>query len=114
MRTIDVESCRTRLEAELREVVSRVAAVETELGALAEELDVELMDRAQEERLVTLLAALDEQERREAEEINAALERLAAGVYGICEACGQPIDVERLEALPSARRCAACQEREEG
>ena len=42
---------------------------------------------------------------REAEE---ALERLAAGTYGTCEVCHAPISVERLEAIPHAKRCVAC------
>ena len=34
------------------------------------------------------------------EQINAALERLDAGTYGICTNCGRQIDPRRLEALP--------------
>ena len=33
----------------------------------------------------------------------------AKGVYGLCEDCGKEIGAERLEALPSATRCIACQ-----
>jgi len=36
-------------------------------------------------------------------EVNAALERITKGTYGICERTGKPIDHERLEANPSAR-----------
>ena len=41
-------------------------------------------------------------------EIRAARERVAAGVYGVCEVCGGPIADARLEARPTARRCIAC------
>jgi RNA polymerase-binding transcription factor DksA len=41
----------------------------------------------------------------ELSEIEAALERLNEGKYGLCQACGQPISEERLEALPAARYC---------
>ncbi|MFO7274772.1 MAG: TraR/DksA C4-type zinc finger protein, partial [Bacillota bacterium] len=37
---------------------------------------------------------------RRIHEIDDALERMAAGTYGICEECGQPIDPERLKAFP--------------
>lgn len=37
-------------------------------------------------------------------EVDAALERLASGTYGIDEVTGEPIDPARLEALPTARR----------
>ncbi len=36
-------------------------------------------------------------------EVNAALDRIAKGTYGMCEKCGKPIEKERLEANPSAR-----------
>ena len=37
--------------------------------------------------------------------IEHALTRLGEGSYGICEVCGQPIPVARLEALPYATLC---------
>lgn len=40
-------------------------------------------------------------------EILAARGRLSAGTFGRCESCGQNIDVERLRAVPWARRCAS-------
>jgi RNA polymerase-binding protein DksA len=45
--------------------------------------------------------------------IDRALERLEEGQYEICENCGNAIPVERLEAIPYATRCAACQNRAE-
>ena len=46
-------------------------------------------------------------ERVEAElsEVEHALTRLDDGSYGKCEACGQAIDDDRLQALPAARFC---------
>jgi RNA polymerase-binding protein DksA len=46
-------------------------------------------------------------------EINEALRRLYRGEYGICESCGNPIAKARLEAVPQARLCRDCKEREE-
>ncbi len=40
-------------------------------------------------------------------EVERALAKLDDGTYGICEACGQPIDEARLEAKPAARYCIA-------
>jgi RNA polymerase-binding transcription factor DksA len=39
--------------------------------------------------------------------VDRALEKIAAGVYGICEVSGHDIEVERLEANPAARTCIA-------
>jgi DnaK suppressor protein len=42
-------------------------------------------------------------------EIDAALQRLVDGSYGICERCAEPIPWERLEVLPMTRLCTPCQ-----
>lgn len=46
----------------------------------------------------------------EIRDIEAALQRLASGTYGICVRCGNSIDRERLNAYPTAKRCLPCQE----
>lgn len=43
-------------------------------------------------------------------ELEAALKRLAGGDFGICEHCREPISPKRLDALPWARFCVACQD----
>lgn len=44
-------------------------------------------------------------------QIDDALRRIEAGVYGSCEGCGQPIEAARLEALPYATLCLDCKRR---
>ena len=39
------------------------------------------------------------------DEIDRATAKLDDGSYGACEACGQPIGNDRLEAFPAARFC---------
>jgi DnaK suppressor protein len=46
---------------------------------------------------------------REREQAERARDRRAQGTYGLCEDCGGKIGEERLEALPDATRCLACQ-----
>ena len=41
--------------------------------------------------------------------IDEALERIENGTYGLCQRCGRPIPVERLEARPWARLDIDCQ-----
>jgi RNA polymerase-binding protein DksA len=45
--------------------------------------------------------------------IDEALQRINEGTYGICQNCGKPIGLERLEALPYARLCIDCKRLEE-
>lgn len=45
----------------------------------------------------------------ELEQVRAALRRIEAGTYGECIDCGDPIDLRRLDAMPTAAYCAPCQ-----
>jgi DnaK suppressor protein len=44
-------------------------------------------------------------------EIDAALQRLAAGQYGLCTECGDEIPPARLQLAPQATRCVGCESR---
>lgn len=39
-------------------------------------------------------------------EIDAALEKIEKGTYGVCTECGREIEEERLKAFPAAATCA--------
>jgi RNA polymerase-binding transcription factor DksA len=42
------------------------------------------------------------------DDVNAALERIAAGDFGQCESCGGVISEERLKAIPYTPYCVRC------
>lgn len=42
--------------------------------------------------------------------IDAALEKIKNGTYGMCEECGREISLERLEAVPYTAVCRECKE----
>jgi DnaK suppressor protein len=46
--------------------------------------------------------------RHQLAETDAALGRVEAGTYGVCEVCGRPVPAARLEARPVARTCVGC------
>jgi DnaK suppressor protein len=46
---------------------------------------------------------------QEIDDLNAALDRIQAGAYGVCIDCDSEIDFERLSAYPTAKRCISCQ-----
>lgn len=41
-------------------------------------------------------------------EVDRALDRLDSGTYGRCTNCSEPIDAERLAAMPAAPHCIRC------
>jgi len=57
-----------------------------------------------------LLMSLSENERAKLIEVDEALDRIKDGTFGICEECGEPIALKRLEVIPNARYCIQCME----
>ena len=56
---------------------------------------------------------LIENEEEELREIDAALERLEKGTFGLCDRCKQPIPRSRLKIIPYAKLCIECKRGEE-
>jgi RNA polymerase-binding protein DksA len=112
MDPMTLDTYRQRLLAQQQQLVRRIFALEADLQS-ARTREIEYGDRAQAEMPEEMLDKLDEQSRREWDEIQAALARMEAGTYGRCETCGHAIPPARLEALPTARRCVPCQEQAE-
>ncbi len=57
--------------------------------------------------------ALEMNLRRQLQMTEDALRRMDDGTYGICSNCGEPIPLERLEALPQAILCIRCKRKQE-
>lgn len=57
---------------------------------------------------------LVESEVKELQLIEEALEKIEKGTFGLCENCRRPISPARLKAMPHARLCISCKQREEG
>jgi RNA polymerase-binding transcription factor DksA len=72
------------------------------------------LDRAAYESRIALLDRLCDWYTQEGAEIDEALDRIAGNQYGLCVACHEAIDSQRLESFPQVAFCAACQEAREG
>lgn len=44
------------------------------------------------------------------QQVEIAIQRYESGSYGVCEHCGQEIDIARLEAIPYTPFCLRCAE----
>ena len=53
-------------------------------------------------------------ELEEFSDVQDALQRISQGTFGECLDCGGEIQVNRLTAYPTAKRCLRCQRRHEG
>ncbi|MCU1558430.1 MAG: DnaK suppressor protein [Microbacteriaceae bacterium] len=54
------------------------------------------------------IQGLEENISRQRLAIDAALQRIDDGSYGICVRCGKPVGIERLEARPASELCIVC------
>ena len=109
--SIDVDRFRVELEGERERIRAALASVNhtesltEETGDLATGPGDHLADNATDTYMRELDEGLEENAERLLTEIEEALGRIADGTYGICAACGRPIDAERLEAVPYATLC---------
>jgi RNA polymerase-binding transcription factor DksA len=98
----------------LRDRLTRAHAEHTrEAVTPAEMLGVDVADTAQEQLDRDLLWAELGTEDDRLFEIDCALQRIRAGVYGFCEETGHVIPPERLRAVPWTRYCRAVAEQRE-
>lgn len=108
-----VEKFRQRLLAKRRELLSGVqgSAVKS-LESTSEEIQ-DIADQASSAYTKEFLLSIGDTERRMLKQVDEALHKIRQETYGLCESCGEMISERRLEALPFARLCIACQEEEE-
>ncbi len=73
----------------------------------------DIADKAASSYTKEFLFSLSNTEREQLQMVDDALLRIEARRYGVCVTCEEPMNLKRLEAVPWARLCIACQEREE-
>ena len=98
----DFSAAKATLEARRAELRARIDAAEAELDRPG---DPNIEDQATDRQGDEAIEAVEAAALQEIGKIDAALARIAAGVYGRCVACGEPISKERLAAIPHAAAC---------
>jgi RNA polymerase-binding protein DksA len=118
--TIDTSRFREALLEERGRVMAAIENLHNDHpGSISDETgedavyDNHLADTATETYDRELDYTLEENSEHVLADINAALERIEAGTYGICTNCGKQIAEERLEARPWATLCIECQRERE-
>ena len=94
-----------KLEAERMQVLNELEHLrrlaQTEIDPDVGEGDPKLVER-------DLTMSLIRMQEQKLADILQGLSGLREGTYGTCEHCGQPIDPQRLEALPETTLCINC------
>jgi len=102
------------LESERVETSARLAGLVRQLEAIIESSALSVSDDEHDPEGATVgferaqVAALVSEARRHLDAVDHACERLLAGTYGICEVCGRPIGIDRINAVIVARTCVGC------
>jgi RNA polymerase-binding transcription factor DksA len=111
---VDVDAVRGRLEQERREATCRLAALSGDYASVVEASRDSNADDEHDPEGATIafersqIGALVDQVRERLQEVEAALQRLDEGSYGVCVRCGAAIAEGRLEARPTALLCVRC------
>jgi DnaK suppressor protein len=102
---------RARLEKERRSLLGDIDTLNIENQTQPDDYGVgnHLADDASDVVSRDLNLALRSNSQDLLTQVEAALRRLDEGTYGVCARCGNPINPERLEALPYATYCITCQ-----
>ena len=111
MGSVDLPHFRRLLLEKLGELSSALGEAQSRVPA-AGGLEGDLIEQANADEEAELQIQLHRTDGRLARAIEEALARIRQGTYGVCEVCKQPISKARLEAVPWARHCRECKERE--
>ena len=111
--TIDTEHFRKELLEHRERMLGTIKHHEIGSSSLTEETgelmsssaDNHLADTASETYEREFDEGLEDDARDQLRQVDEALARIEAGVYGTCSVCGKEIPVERLEALPWTTLC---------
>ncbi|MCP2340105.1 TraR/DksA family transcriptional regulator [Actinomadura rupiterrae] len=107
MDTVDTVTARARLEEQRAGLDRSIEILTGERPATESSVADAGAWLTDADRVEAALASL----RAQRAAVQAALDRIAEGGYGLCVTCGKPVPPGRLEARPEAARCVSCQSR---
>ncbi len=102
---IPTSARRVQLEARYADLKTRIEAIDDELDS---HQSTDWEELAVEREADEVLEGIGVSAQHEMRQIEAALERMDAGEYGVCVRCGDAISEERLDVLPYTPFCRNC------
>jgi len=103
---------RSRLESEQKRLTEELKQLKAGVRPVEERREGSPFGKREEEATESLelekRLALEKQIRDHLVAVEHTLHKFENGTYGLCDSCGQPIDPDRLEALPQASLCVNC------
>ncbi len=108
-----LEYYRKKLLAKRDELLRNIARTEEEGRAADDDPTVDLADKAANSYTKEFLFGQTNHDRATLQLIEEALKRIRESKFGLCANCEEEVQQKRLEAVPWARHCIDCQEKQE-
>ena len=102
---MDIDTRKQQITARINELTAHMQKLSDDLD---QPLPADLEDQAIDLEDDEVLSGLGRANLQEVRLLNAALNRIADGSYGICLNCGDDISAARLDAVPYAVLCRTC------
>lgn len=102
------EEARERLQQLRREVLAEVQENYAASRELGQDRVPDIGDMSMNTYSRDVLLNLSETQRQKIRDIDAALDRLDSGEYGVCARCEEEIPPRRMEVRPFSRYCVDC------
>jgi DnaK suppressor protein len=112
MKQSDIQYFRNVLEKMLEEIQEKGQSTIDDMSGSAQ-VYADPADRASQESDQFFTLRLRDRDRKLISKVNAALERIEDGTYGVCEECGEEISIPRLKARPVTTLCIHCKSQQE-
>lgn len=110
-RKAKIEEIRRKLQKQKEAILSEAEAA---MSAMPEQtIFPDLGDQASVECDMSFMLRLRGREQRLLKKIDEALSRIEEGTFGICDVCGEEIDINRLLARPVTTMCIHCKTEQE-
>lgn len=107
------EIYKKRLLAKQEELLRSVSQSEQDGRQADEEATQDIADKAANSYTKEFLFHRSDESRRTLQLVNEALERVKNGTYGECISCHEEVQAKRLDAVPWARHCLECQDKQD-
>jgi len=107
------EAYRKRLLLKQQELLRLVLKSEQDGREADGEATQDIADKAANSYTKEFLFHQSDENRRALQLVTEALERIKSGSYGLCVACHEEVQHKRLDAVPWARHCIECQEKQD-
>ncbi len=104
----DFEEVKLVLYEMLEELDDRLAKITEDVRHLDEPGEKDFSEQATQNENNEVQDYLGNSARTEIALIKQAINRIDNGDYGVCQVCGEPINIERLKIVPYSNMCVKC------